>query len=139
MSGKSVSRALRAHFLVESALVNKLMILLIDISDSKDEDNETSVDDNELGDHEVIKHGSIHIDDLKAEFESITKKLENDSSFSVETYPTLAKLQDHLEDYKDVLKGSSRTPMLWLQYLGYVDVFFGFEFRVISLLDKFHG
>ena len=60
--------------------------------------------------------------DLKAELESFSKGLDEDVVFDIELYLTIAKLQDILDDYKDVLNDSSRTAKLWLQYLGYIDV-----------------
>ena len=54
MTGKAVSRALRGHFLVESALVNKLMVAIlpaelqlnttsIDLIESEDEDRDVNM------------------------------------------------------------------------------------------------
>ena len=59
----------------------------------------------------------MHIADLKAELKSFSKGLDEDV-FDIELYPTIAKLQDILDDFKDVLNDSSRTAKLWLQYLG---------------------
>ena len=61
----------------------------------------------------------MHIADLKAELKSFSKGLDEDVVFDdIELYPTIAKLQDILDDFKDVLNDSSRTAKLWLQYLG---------------------
>ena len=57
MSGKAVSRALRGHFLVESALVNKLIMAIIPNrrveSELKEETIDTSDDTNVCTDSEV--------------------------------------------------------------------------------------
>ena len=60
----------------------------------------------------------MHFADLKAELKSFSKGLDEDVVFDIELYPTIAKLQDILDDFKDVLNDSSRTAKLWLQYLG---------------------
>ena len=125
ISGKAVSRALRAHFLAESALVNKLMALLIDISGTEKEDYEENVEIDQYSEYileDSEQYGTVHIADLKAELESFSTGLDEDVVFDIELYPTIAKLQDILDDYKDILNDSSRTAKLWLQYLGYIDV-----------------
>ena len=112
ISGKAVSRALRAHFLVESALVNKLMALRIDISGTDKEDNEANVEIDQYSEYileDSEQYGTVHFADLKAELESFSTGLDEDVVFDIELYPTIAKLQDILDDYKDALNDSSRT------------------------------
>ena len=116
ISGKAVSRALRAHFLLESSLVNRLMVALIDM-----EDDDTS---EEAGAFDLFEHETIPISDLKSELLIITEKLKSDNSFynNVPALPVLSKLQDDLVEYKNRLESSSRTAKLWLQYIYYIDV-----------------
>ena len=125
ISGKAFSRALRAHFLLESALVNKLMAPLIDRSGTDEKSDEENVEGNQFEEHiieDTEQYGTVHVKELKAELESFSKGLDEDIPFDIELYPTIAKLQDILDDYKDILNDSSRTAKLWLQYLHYIDV-----------------
>lgn len=125
MSGKAISRALRAHFLVESALVNKLMDPFIYTEDRE----ETVYDNTENDDGEerfvLEDHGeknSVLMVDLQSELERFSQHIKKDNEFDILQYPTIIKLEDILNNHKDVLKYSSRTAKLWLQYLFYIDV-----------------
>ncbi len=50
MSGKAISRALRGHFLVEAALVNKLIAAVLPAELERNDDLIESVDDDENDD-----------------------------------------------------------------------------------------
>ena len=70
ISWKAVSRALRAHFLVGSALVNRLMAPLIDRSGTNEEDDEANVEVDQYEEYileDSGQYGTIHIADLKAD------------------------------------------------------------------------
>ena len=54
----------------------------------------------------------------KLTLEFFSKELDEGIVCNIELYPTIAKLQDILDDYKDVLNDSSKTAKLWLEYLG---------------------
>ena len=97
ISGKAVSRALRAHFLVESALVNRLMAPLIDRIGTDEEDDEANVEVDQYKEYileDSEQYGTVLIVDLKAELKSFSKGLDEDVVFDIELYPTIAKLQD---------------------------------------------
>ena len=101
------------------------MAPLIDRSGSDEEDDKANVEVNQYKEYIIEdseQYGTVHIADLKAELESFSKGLDEDVVFDIELYPTIAKLQDILDGYKNVLNDLSRTEKLWLQYLGYVDV-----------------
>lgn len=101
ISGKAISRALRAHFLVESALVCKLMSPLVGSGNE-----------------------NVEIEELKTDLNLFVDGCEDDSNFDMDMnkYPSLSKLLNLLEGYKDELKQCSRTAKLWLQYLHYMEV-----------------
>ena len=103
------------YFLAEYALVNKLIAPLIDRSGNDEEDKEAN---NEVDQYEEYiledseKSETVHIADLEVELESFSKGLDEDIVFHTELYPTIAKLQDILDDHKDVLNDSSRAAKL---------------------------
>lgn len=101
ISGKAISRALRANFIVESALVCKLMSPLIGSGNA-----------------------GIEIEELKADLDQIVDGCKDDSNLFIDMskYPTLSKLLQRLEEYKNDLSSCSRTAKLWLQYLEYMQI-----------------
>ena len=108
---------MRAHFLVKSTLGNKLIAPIIDRSSTDEEDDEANVEGDKY-EEDILEdseyYGTVYIADLKAELESFSKGLNGDVFFDIELYPTIAKLQDILDDYKDALNDSSRKANLWL-------------------------
>ena len=101
ISGKAISRALRAHFIVESALVCKLMSPLV-----------------------TSESTEIEIEALKTDLDLIVDGCEHNPNFEIDmnNYPTLSKLLELLECYKNDLDQCSRTAKFWLQYLEYMQV-----------------
>ena len=93
MSGKAVARALRAHFLVESALTALLL-----------EDLEGKYDQSDL---EATYHRLVN--------QEITSEDVNEPL-------TITTLQQQLGTHKAHLIEQSRTSKLWIQYLYYVSV-----------------
>ena len=97
MSGKAVSRALRAHFLAEAALTSLLITLL---------NEETEIDLTHL--QSLLEEALAVPDEIKLEdfLESENFKMVNES----------------LLNLKNKLRQKSRTSALWLLYLDYVGV-----------------
>ena len=144
MSGKAFARALRGHFLVESALTNKLISHFVpqqhrknlpvedniehpeslDIN-SSDETDETASDDYEL-DVDICA-----TDNEKSFNEEEIKKLSKlyevvkagkATSENILNSAELKKLKKNITDLKIQLAEQSRTAQLWLQYLEYIQV-----------------
>ena len=136
ISGKAVSRALRGHFLVESALTIKLMCMLVKEDDNDiDEDTQPSSSniksDQEKSDEEEEKEGEdnlleteefhkINIIKLKNLAEAI--KDEPGEIEKVEESQELKLLHDTLEKFKNKLSKKSRTARYWIQYLRYIQL-----------------
>ena len=99
ISGKAIARALRAHFLVESALVCKLMSPLVG------SENE-----------------AVEIEDLKTDLDVIANADGSNIDLDMSKYPSLSKLLELLENYKSDLKNCSRTAKLWIQYLEFIEI-----------------
>lgn len=138
ISGKAVSRALRGHFLVEAALVNKLMLAVLPCREEKDNhslvehsegegedgndygtsgENPTLEVDPSISSEHKLDAGEVQkIHDL---YEGIqdNSMLVSDISESKE----LIKLDEYLLKYKAFLAEKSRTAKLWLQYIEYVE------------------
>jgi len=96
-TGKAVSRAVRAHFLVESALT---ILLLEEITSSESYKEEMS------GVHEFYN------DVLSSGHDSISTQLPQ----------CLFVMKSALSKVKTSLEQKSRTAKLWIQYLGYVSL-----------------
>ena len=92
MSGKAVSRAVRAHLLVESALT---CVLLEKCTSWKDNENALHLVFNNL------KQGKLSIDEVNNDVDVI-------------------KLQIEFETGKVDISKQSRTAKLWIQYLDYI-------------------
>ena len=139
LSGKAISRALRGHFLIASALHAKLLsaffpahIERIELSTEEEGEKESQEDD--VSDSEVdisIQKGPVFklVDPLTTEqvdnLEVIDRKLHEDPiNFEVhlQTSEELIQLEDRLKRYKDYLAIKSRTAKFWLQYIHYIDV-----------------
>ena len=118
ISGKAVSRALRGHFLVESALVCQLMVPLISMENDLEEDDM----ENETCNNTAPGTTVVRTDDLLIEIESITDAIKENKVVEKHEHSSLLKLRISLEEYKKLLGDSSRTAKLWLQYLYYIDI-----------------
>ena len=118
ISGKAVSRALRGHFLVESALVCQLMVPLISMENDLEEDDM----ENETCNNTTPGTTVVRIDDLLIEIENMTDAIKENKVVEMHEDSSLLKLRISLEEYKKLLGDSSRTAKLWLQYLYYIDI-----------------
>ena len=118
ISGKAVSRALRGHFLLESALVCQLMVPLISMENDLEEDDM----ENETCNNTTPGTTVVRIDDLLIEIENMTDAIKENKVVEMHEDSSLLKLRISLEEYKKLLGDSSRTAKLWLQYLYYIDI-----------------
>ena len=94
MSGKAVARSLRAHFLVESALMG----LLIEQA-PKDEFDTSSLEKM----YQDLVQGNLDLD-------------------VVESSNIVIRLTNVVEKFKSGLPSASRTAKLWLQYIEYISI-----------------
>lgn len=144
MTGKAYSRALRGHFLVEAALVNKLILAVLPQTDAIAEEMEeceatsdadiqaeTQVnEDEENMDMEIvgpefeacaaeIKLNDEEVEQIRKLYEGVRKKRISVSEIaeSVE----LKKMDYCLMKYKKRLNDTSPTAKLWLQYIEYIE------------------
>lgn len=103
MSGKAISRALRGHFLVEAALINKLISTLLSCEpEILDVEKLTSTDIQEICEvYQRFEDGSMSISEIAQSAEVL-------------------KLEESLEKYKALLEEQSPTAKLWLRYIEYV-------------------
>ena len=121
ISGKAISRAIRAHFLVESALVSKLMTPLVGPGVDK-----------------------VSVEELKADLDLIMTGFDEKQSrvpIDLEKYPSIAELLNRFEESKDDLSQTSRTAKFWIQYVDYIGIVKNFiraertgDWNLISLL-----
>ena len=105
MTGKAVSRAVRAHFMVDAALGRLLLRCLL----SSDDDGDTQRD------------GMLtteQVNSVRTMFD-ISMSAGSLPSFEEESF---LNLQTALNNLCDSLKHKSRTCKLWLQYLDYVNL-----------------
>ena len=143
MTGKAYSRALRGHFLVEAALVNKLMLTVspqdaiageveeseatsdaevqADTQANEDEENvdvEIAGTEFEAGAAE-FKLNDEEVEQIHKLYEGVKKKMISVSAIaeSVE----LKKMDYCLMKYKQRLNDTSPTAKLWLQYMEYIE------------------
>ena len=104
LSGKAYARALRAHLLVQSALVSHIIQFVVE---------EKSIDLSAL---EIIYNKAVNdgiTDEVLIQFQS-------DDAFK--------QIRDGIDSYCEEKKKSSRTAKLWLQYIEYVDIIKQFFF-----------
>ena len=115
ISGKAFARALRAHFLVEAALVNKL---IGSISTNTNREitcpgREANIDQ-DLEEAED-KLSTTEIEEIHDFYDGIADK--SLSVMNTDKSNELMKLQNCLLKYKESLAKISRTARLWLQYV----------------------
>ena len=131
ISGKAISRALRGHFLVEAALVNKLMNAVIPQAQNEDDDQGTSSDMLVAEMDTSTAGGEVMNSDLedKLEVSEVEKVCELFQGIQNKSMPLsdianskeLMKLESCLLKYKALLAEKSQTAKLWLQYIKYVE------------------
>ena len=108
MSGKAYSRALRGNFLVEAAVMNLLLKMVVP-EDSRTLGESTNSDD--------------EISTLSMIEEAINDLLEGRSSIEqVATMPLFKDLETKLESMEELLRSKSRTSRLWIKYLDYIAI-----------------
>ena len=116
MTGKAFSRALRGHFLVEAALVNKLMAAIVPQTVAGEEDDD-------LTDEEQATEGRLNNEDVKTLRELYNGTMNKSIPVSsIAESIELKKLEQCLAKHKENLSASSPTANLWLQYIEYVEV-----------------
>ncbi|XP_065911780.1 uncharacterized protein [Dysidea avara] len=129
ISGKSVSRALRGHFLVEAALVNKLMLVVLPYQEELVEHNEgedtndcEAYDDDPISDKMDVIEDKLSVDDVKNIYDLYEGiQLQSIAIADIAESKELLKLEGCLLKYKLFLAEKSRTAKLWLQYIEYVE------------------
>lgn len=134
LSGKAVSRALRGHFIVSSALNAKLVSSMFpggcEFIDHGTIEEETEQHDLDNGGPEdyldfntsmVEKLTTTEVNNLK-ELENKLKENTNSAIDQLERSEEISKLESRFKEYKDELASKSRTAKFWLQYLHYIDV-----------------
>ena len=145
LSGKAFSRALRAHFLVEAALVNKLILAVLgnpsietlekegeeeqSFSSSRDipiisNETELAISLERQADNQDLesvedKLGGTEIEKIHDFYDGIKDK--SILVANVDQSNELVKLENCLIKYKESLAKTSRTAKLWLQYIEYVE------------------
>ena len=127
ISGKAISRALRGHFLVEAALVNKLILeVLPNENDGSDDTGGSPNEKIQQHDGEVDME-PVHSNEIKIadqyELELLYKGVKDKSVpvSNIAESKELLKLEECLLKYRKLLAESSRTANLWLQYIEYVE------------------
>ena len=138
MAGKAISRALRGHFLIESALVNKLITAVLpaelelnkpsnDIIESEDDDRDTDMECDSISFENVEvnleRMEKLSLDEVQKICDLYQETLAQSMSIveMVESKEFI-KLEQCLMKYKTLLEESSPTAKLWLQYIDYVGV-----------------
>ena len=112
LGGKSISRALREHILVDGALKMKIIASFLPESEENDEGfSQDSGDEGRLSRQEVC--------DLEELFENTGKT--DLFSEKLEYSTTLKKLSNLIGGKAKALEGF-RTAKLWLQYMNYIDI-----------------
>ena len=129
ISGKAVSRALRGHFLLGSALMTQLLNqcfpeLLSNQETVKDPSQESN-DKNNMDNGELVLKESFLNEYEVNQIKSLCKKVLEEPVESValvNSSEEISKLRTLFEEYKDELTKTSRTAKLWLQYLDYINI-----------------
>lgn len=130
MSGKAISRALRGHFLVEAALVNKLIAAVLPAElerndDSVDGDCDDENDTETLNEEEKTLEGveKISPEDVQKIRDLYQEMFTHSASMvSMVESNEFIKLEQCLMKYKMLLEERSPTAKLWLQYIEYIGI-----------------
>ena len=117
-----ISRVVRSHFLVQSALVTNLFKPFID--DGKDQAKYTEENVSVEDDEETVE--TMKTEDILRVLKNFTKYVKNEGNTTEDIkskdYMILYQLENIVENYKKHRIKSSRTAKLWLLYVHYVDV-----------------
>ena len=131
LSGKAISRAVRAHFIVDAAL-NALMLngvynapLPCQQIPESDGSNDHNPDITEVGTRPPNEQcadvgDSQDLDEACALYEQLMAK--DVSAEDVCTSHVLERIKNSLQKHSEAVKMSSRTAVLWVQYMNMVDV-----------------
>ena len=137
LSGKAVSRAIRGHFLVEAALMTKLLTMLLpnryvllreesfDRSEILHDNTELETDEEEEIASSSIEKGKqcLNEDEFEELLDLFRKLKENEIEIDdLIQSSTLLKLNTLLQILKQELAEKSRTAKLWIAYMDYVEV-----------------
>lgn len=118
---KTISRAVRGLFLVQSSLMTNLFKPFM--VDGEDEKEGIEKDISVEKDEKTV--GTVKRDDVLKELENVTKYVKDERKMTEDIeskdYPGTA-LKDLFENYKEYLIKSSRTAKVWLLQIYYVDV-----------------
>ena len=150
LSGKAISRALRAHLLVHTALMSKLIeAVLPDQQTSNltedaepEEDDSFRVEQNSSTENEAdnldngghqTSNSKLHDNFCEMVGKFLNEKLKQSdvlyekrrareiSSNEISNYPALVKMRRALDTLMHELRGRSRTTKLWLAFIEYID------------------
>ena len=114
-SGKAVSRALRGHFLVQSAVYGLLLDeILCDEREEKQDDTENTEDE-----RDVIAFSKDKKEEIKLLYEKFQKDADNER---VTRKLCLDKSTSLLSEKMERLGEASRMANNWIQYMEYVNV-----------------
>ena len=121
LSGKAISRALRGHFLVQSALTIYLLQPLISFETSNLTLNQL---ENEITLPDALTDIIEPLDAAEQDEVSqiSTKFMESKSVSEINESTSLKKPNESLFIYKDYLCKNSRTAKLWIDYVSYIDI-----------------
>ena len=121
LSGKAISRALRGHFLVQSALMLQLLqpLLHFETSDS----NLNNLDNQSVLPHPLMEVLQPFNDDELEEMAQVSSDtFQNKNTTKCSESISMKKLNESLTTYKDYLCNESRTAKLWITYIYYIDI-----------------
>lgn len=117
MSGKAISRAVRAHLIVDAALNALMLNLIFNVP--------LPVNDKglELTDSAASEQPSVENPDLQEAFTLYKKLMAGTVSLEeVNMSEVLNRIEISLETHCESLKVSSRTAALWIQYMSTIDI-----------------
>jgi len=131
MSGKAMSRALRGYFLVESALVNKLISELLPVETNPEAERRSDLNDEvgDLNNFYVSDNANLNADIHKLNSNEVNRicelyqELEGGSITvsGIAESAEILRLEQLLQYHKALLAEQSPTAKLWLQYIEYIE------------------
>ena len=139
MTGKTISRSLRGHFLVASALTTKLITKFIpptfadalhaerDFEDVPIGSEDDDIDDRTIDECEChalepkLRMTEVEMENIKYLLSTVTDEPES-AVTAIASLEEINKLNEIVCTYKDDLSKASRTSRLWVQYLMYIEI-----------------
>ena len=121
LSGKAISKEIRAHFLADAALIIKLVSSFFPKLRKfmlTDEDEEDLACGNSVLENQILR--ADEIDELQQLYSGID--LDDFDLQSIKKSKVLDNLKSKLETKKENVTHHSRTAKLWVQYMQYVDI-----------------